>query len=177
MLYLPVQCLFLGKEIISRNQFIQLHLFHSWKGTNPSSLLNQHFIHQSQAFLCQASCLYYIRSKKKQGKNILDNTNIDLTIFLIISKWKDSLNTIPFPHKQGNNLDVSSSSPQQEIMSWPFRAWNETPRCVFQNIATESPSNESSSYKNFCWRSQRRLLVSDYRLRNQQIHLKFRCQH
>lgn len=120
MLYLPVQCLFLGKEIISRNQFIQLHLFHSWKGTNPSSLLNQHFIHQSQAFLCQASCLYYIRSKKNKEKNILDNTNIDFTLFLIISKWKDSLNTIPFPHKQGNNLDVSSSSPQQEIMSWPW---------------------------------------------------------
>lgn len=64
------------------------------------------------------SILYQI--KKKQGKNILDNTNIDFTLFLIISKWKDSLNTIPFPHKQGNNLDVSSSSPQQEIMSWPW---------------------------------------------------------
>lgn len=120
------------------------------------------------------SILYQI--KKKQGKNILDNTNIDFTLFLIISKWKDSLNTIPFPHKQGNNLDVSSSSPQQEI-ELAMRAWNETPRCVFQNIATKSPSNENSSYKNFCWRSQRRLLVSDYRLRNQQIHLKFRCQH
>lgn len=64
-LYLPVQCLVLGKEIISRNQFIQLPLFHSWKWTNPSSLLNLLFIHWSQAFLCQASHLY-IRSKNKE---------------------------------------------------------------------------------------------------------------